>query len=355
MEQITVRVNLIEPGGRGGVFQHVLALATYLESKGISVTIHTARDLEIPYIDSVRICCCFQWNSRNGGFVSKSHFFLLFLIRTLPHLVWSSRKSIVNIQGLFRYNLYFSYFLLLKIFRRSIIFTPHNLFLRYEDTGLNRAILNFTLRKSNSVTVFNDRDRALVSVLNKKSFKVPLLQYVPRLPEKKIENWSKKLNNQRPKLMLLGQIRHDKGVLDAITIAKELREECDLYIVGEDKGAVNDGKNLAKQLGVEVKWIVEYLPLNDFISCLLQADLLIFPYKIASQSGVMSIANSLKVPSLAFPVGGLVEHASYLSRESTAISMVEAIKSIASQGFKFPESEDLPSKNWLSVFEHSDE
>jgi glycosyltransferase involved in cell wall biosynthesis len=351
MERITLRASLIEPGGRGGVFQHVLALATYLESKGVSVTIHTARDLEIPYIDSVRICCCFQWNSRKGGFVSKSHFLLLFLIRTLPHLLWSSRKSIVNIQGLFRYNLYFSYFLLLKIFRRSIIFTPHNLFLRYEDTGLNRAILNFTLRKSNSVTVFNDGDNALASVLNKKCFKVPLLQYVPKLPEEQLENWSKKMNNPRPKLMLLGQIRHDKGVLDAIMVAKELRKECDLYIVGEDKGAVSDGMNLANELGVEVNWIVEYLPINDFIACLLQADLLIFPYKIASQSGVMSIANSLKVPTLAFPVGGLVEYASYLSKESTAISMVDAIKSIASQGYRFPGSEDLPNKNWLSVFE----
>jgi glycosyltransferase involved in cell wall biosynthesis len=257
----------------------------------------------------------------------------------------------VNIQGLFRYNLYFTYFLLLKIFRRIIIFTPHNLFLRYEDTKLNRAILNFTLRKSNSVTVFNDDDEALAGVLNKKIFKVPLLQYVPKLSEERIYNWNTKLDNQRPKLMLLGQIRHDKGVLDAIMVAKELEKECDLYIVGEDKGAVSDGMILAKQLGVEVKWIVEYLPLNDFVSCLLQADLLIFPYKIASQSGVMSIANSLKIPSLAFPVGGLVEYASYLSRECTATSMVEAIKSIASQGYRFPESADLPSKSWLSVFE----
>jgi glycosyltransferase involved in cell wall biosynthesis len=351
MDIKSFRATIIEPGGRGGVFQHAIALASHLANQGVSVSIHTANDLEISHIQLVKICRCFRWNARDAKFGKKSQFLFSFLFFTIPHLIWSSRNSIVNIQGLFRYNLYLVYFCLLKAVGRKVIFTPHNLFIRYKSTPVRRIALNFTLQKSDAVTVFNKRDKALGIMMNSNSYQVPLLQYIPTISSEKEVWWKTKLMTQKPKLMLMGQIRKDKGVLEAIKIAYELNGRYELFIIGEDKGTLSEGEKLAKELQVKVNWIAEYLPLDDFVACLIQADLLIFPYEIASQSGVMSIANSLGVPSLAFPVGGLVEYATYLAKECTVMSMTDAINSIASRGYIFREPISSASETWLQVFE----
>ena len=48
-------VHLCEPGGRGGIFQHTVAVAEALAGVGVQVVLHTAQDAELRP-EGVRFC-----------------------------------------------------------------------------------------------------------------------------------------------------------------------------------------------------------------------------------------------------------------------------------------------------------
>jgi len=80
-------VHLIEQVGRGGIFQHTLALGAVLASKGVKVRLHTAADSEVvPGNTPIDVCPCVEW-FRNGGKLRKPLIASRYVLRTLPHLV----------------------------------------------------------------------------------------------------------------------------------------------------------------------------------------------------------------------------------------------------------------------------
>ena len=80
-----------------------------------------------------------------------------------------------------------------------------------------------------------------------------------------------------------------------------------LAVVGEDGGALAAGRRLACALGVRVEWDEGYRPFDEFLAAVAASDVVVCPYRAASQSAVLALARATGRPSVASAVGGLAE------------------------------------------------
>lgn len=108
-----------------------------------------------------------------------------------------------------------------------------------------------------------------------------------------------------PRFLLFGRLRAYKGLdllRDAWPLLLARCPGATLRVVGEgDPEALAPG--LAKLPGVtlEPRWLAE----AEIPALLAAADALVLPYREASQSGVVALAQALGVPAVVTPVGGL--------------------------------------------------
>lgn len=107
--------------------------------------------------------------------------------------------------------------------------------------------------------------------------------------------------------LVFGQMRADKGVDDAIEAVYRVAGVV-LLLAGEDAGALTSVRQRLKTTLGERAYVFEgFHPveaLGDFFSA---ADVVLLPYRVASQSGVLLLAYGFSRPVIAYPVGGLVE------------------------------------------------
>jgi glycosyltransferase involved in cell wall biosynthesis len=139
--------------------------------------------------------------------------------------------------------------------------------------------------------------------------------------------------SKKNKIIFLGRIHKYKGLdifIDAMRLLYDKGFNFSAEIMGE--GDMNPFKNNLKGLGfikVENRWISQ----EEFSSALLSADLLVLPYREASQSGVVAAAMSSGLPIIVTPVGGLSEQIKHrvngiISTDVTVESIVESIECI---------------------------
>ena len=62
-----MRIHIVEAGGRGGVYQHAVAVAEALAHHGEQVVLHTADDAELLPGPEVQVCRCVRWYHDSGG------------------------------------------------------------------------------------------------------------------------------------------------------------------------------------------------------------------------------------------------------------------------------------------------
>ncbi|WP_207477495.1 glycosyltransferase family 4 protein [Arenibaculum pallidiluteum] len=108
-----------------------------------------------------------------------------------------------------------------------------------------------------------------------------------------------------PRLLFFGRLLEYKG-LDLLAKAYRLlrgRREVELRIVGTGRSALVGGLHGKPGVTLDLRWIPE----REIGPILNEADLIVAPYREASQSGVIPAAYSLGLPVVAMPVGGLVE------------------------------------------------
>jgi glycosyltransferase involved in cell wall biosynthesis len=134
-------------------------------------------------------------------------------------------------------------------------------------------------------------------------------------------------------MMFFGRIREYKGLeLLAEAYAKLLkRYQISLRIVGE--GHVKALETLARLPGVSIEngWIPEH----NVPSVLNQADLLVLPYREASQSGILATSFALGIPAVATPVGGIPEQiisgeSGLLTTDTTGLALAASIGKLIS-------------------------
>jgi glycosyltransferase involved in cell wall biosynthesis len=320
-----VRVHLVEQGGRGGVFQHTVALARLLGSRGLEVRLHTARDPELDATAAgVEVCRCIEWYRERPArrVLIASRYGSM----TLPHLLRDiSRSDIAHVQGL--WNPFFTPLTLglLALRARRTILSPHNTFTR-SGANLHERLLGLNYRFAHGTIVFSEADRATLRRKGIDAIVSPLIQLVPDSPAS--ETWRATWGvGSRPVVLFAGQLRPDKGLDRLIDALRAIPDPPLLAVVGEDKGALGSCMAFAENAGVAVHWSVGFQPLEHFVGAIRAADVVVCPYVRASQSGVLSIAAALGVPTVATAVGGLAEAADEAVGSDDLADLVRAIES----------------------------
>ena len=141
--------------------------------------------------------------------------------------------------------------------------------------------------------------------------------------EKKNKSLAKESLNIKAKNVILffGIIREYKGLdvlIESINLLKDNLNDFHVLIVGECYENINKYRSLIDkyELSSLITFINEYVPneeVSKYFSC---SDVVVLPYKTASQSGVLQIAYHFDIPVVTTDVGGLSE---YIENNSTGI------------------------------------
>lgn len=120
------------------------------------------------------------------------------------------------------------------------------------------------------------------------------------------------LDDGRPWLLFFGFIRHYKGLdllLQALSDPRLNERGVCLYIAGEcyEKRAEYDALIARAGLHDRVRWDDRFIPSGEVAALFGAADLVVQPYRTATQSGVTQIAYHFGRPMLVTRVGGLPE------------------------------------------------
>ncbi|MFC0508346.1 glycosyltransferase [Micromonospora costi] len=317
------RVHLVESGGRGGVFNHTVELAAGLTGIGVDVVVHTADDCD-PAPASVVLCRCVTWHraSRHRR-VRQARTSARYLARTLPHLHRViGPQDVVHVQGLFALTPE-----LISVARRrraAVVTSPHNTFVRSDAPGGGRALRSALT--GDRVLVHSDADRRdLLARGVPNVVQVPLVQWTPPPRPALVERWRAELAPDGGRLALLpGQVRADKNpelFVQAVAQLPGWRGA----VVGDDLGPGRQVDALVARTGAPVTTAYRYLDVDEFTALVASADVVVAPYEVASQSGVLAVAARLGVPTAVAPCGGLGELATAVARDTTAAAVRDAI------------------------------
>lgn len=120
------------------------------------------------------------------------------------------------------------------------------------------------------------------------------------------------LDSQYRYMLFFGLIRDYKGLdvlLQAYADSRLRQENVRLIVAGEFYSGSEKYFEMEKQLGLEglIVWKSDFVPNSEVRYCFGAADLIVQPYKSATQSGVAQIAYHFEKPMLVTNVGGLAE------------------------------------------------
>lgn len=318
-------VHMVEALGRGGIFQHSLAVAAALSSTGVRVVLHTAADSEIDSVD-VDQCRCVHWHRGSRSRILRQAMTSAdFTLRTLPHLRRNlSADDVLFVQGFFA--LTPEIIRAGRSARAAVVCSPHNTFVRNNARGGARA-LDAALRRSDRVLVYSEADAEKIADACPRVGVVPLVQWVPSVDAERTAWWRDRFKSAGRRVALLaGQVRADKNPELFVKALSGLPGWCGA-VVGEDKGAGPDLDELIRKTCAPVTTFFGYYPLPDFAAAISAADVVVAPYSVASQSGIVSLSRSLGVPTAVTPVGGLSELATVVAPDATPQGIGQAIRS----------------------------
>jgi glycosyltransferase involved in cell wall biosynthesis len=295
-------VHIVEFEGRGGPFQHALAIAHELTRDGVDVVLHTAADVEVAPPAELSLCRCID-GQRGAGSLRRPRVAVRYALRTLPHLLRVARQAdVLHVHGPSKLPLVAATVAAARFRRRRVVFSPHTTFSR-RDNPIALALVRWTARRADVTMVYSEADGAVVREWGGRAAVSFLLVYM-EVDADAIARWRKRWRG-RPVVLFAGQVRRDKQ-LDLLVEASCLwQSDALLAVVGCDAGDAERCRRVAEDLGAEVDWTLEYLPLPSFDAAIAAADVVVCPYARASQSAVLALAAQLGVPTLATGVGGL--------------------------------------------------
>jgi glycosyltransferase involved in cell wall biosynthesis len=315
-------VQLVEQGGRGGVFQHTVALARLLAENGLQVILHTASDPELDASGAgVTVCGCVDWLRRYPPSLRRPALAARYIGTTLPHLLRETRGALVHVQGTWNPPLAALTLAALRSVASRVVFSPHNTFAR-TGSAIHGRLLRLDLRLADATVVFSEYDASRIGP----SMPVhvsPLIQIVPE--HQSVDAWRSAWEGA-PVALFAGQLRRDKRLDRVISAISTMSEPPLLAVVGEDKGAAVEWQTDARRAGVRAHWSIGFQPLERFAAAIAAADVVVCPYEQASQSGVISLASELGVPTVAHRVGGLSETATFAVDSDDRTALARAIE-----------------------------
>ncbi|MBI4232354.1 glycosyltransferase family 4 protein, partial [Candidatus Peregrinibacteria bacterium] len=215
-------------------------------------------------------------------------------------------------------------FLLPSLRRYKLMVTQHDVqahpgeYMRGKMSILVHSILN---RYADFIIVHGENLR---NILIKKGFEPHKVKVIPFGDNSLFLKWKKKNMHRKPgTLLFFGRILYYKGLdifLRAVIHLKTLADCPPLRVVIAGEGSLDPYQEwlqkLSKELKEELVIMNDYIPDNEIAPLFQQAEIVVLPYREASQSGVVHIAYTFKKPVIVTSVGSLPE---VVEQEKTGI------------------------------------
>ncbi len=317
------RVLMVEQGGRGGVGDYTGQLVAALAAQGWEVRLATADDHLLAPVEGVELRPVFHYarggtrveralrRARLGPVLNGLHF-----LRSLPRLVALSRRAqIVHTQGWEVPEIGLLAVLCMRLAGARIVQTLHGIVERSGRLEGTRRLETIAMGRLTARTIVHTRAdlHALPASIRGRTAVIPHGEYgglartggtVPR------EQARRELGvaADAHATLIFGQLRHDKGLGDAVAAAKRL-PKLHLLIGGQDLGALGEVAAELERPPLQGRVTVRegFLEMSEAAALFAAADSVALPYRSASQSGVLLLAYGFRRPVVIYPAGGLVE------------------------------------------------
>jgi glycosyltransferase involved in cell wall biosynthesis len=207
--------------------------------------------------------------------------------------------------------------LLDKKYRNRIIFITEN-FISHEANAVDKILTTIGLSNASAFISLSDivvkdlKDTAEGRKIYRSD--LPVFDCYKMNPESDPAALKQKLgfNPADTVLTFFGYVRKYKGLdilIDAFPAIKKEIPDAKLLIVGEFYDDPSFYTNKIKQYGIEghtklINWFVPNEKVGQYIEA---SDLLVLPYRSATQSGILNIAYAFEKPAVVTSVGGLEE------------------------------------------------
>lgn len=327
-----MKVLIVEPDDCGGLLHFTFQLASSLQKAGLNVTVLANRNNELANLDhSFNVNSSLRFWSRvaSPGKRSKSRFFRRLTRAGIALREWfriilivRREKPDYTIFGLLRNPIEAAAISYLHYRGHRLVDICHEFLLRERHGSISKFV-NSTLMKflyarfaciifpSNQVML--EFERTIASGL--RTYSVPHgpeLIFNDEVKEREALSQRYGLREGEPLILFFGGLRPSKG-LDTLVEAFSLvpRGTARLLIVGypSQEFDLNELHDQIERLGLRLDATLDarYVPMNEVGSLIALAAVVVFPYKTATASGALSLAQSRGRAAIASDVGGLAE------------------------------------------------
>lgn len=331
---MTPTLHVVEPGGQGGVHQHAASLAAAVAGRGVAVVLHSAADAEEPPDRAggvVRRTCLWRFGGLRPAPLRKAALAGGWVAIGVPACLARVRPGdVVHVEGWFRPVLLLPLVLGARLRRARVVLVPHNTFSRRGRAGEER-LFRWMSRRADAVLAFSDRDRRRIeSWAATTTVGVPMMFGPLPVDLDLVARWRERwdvADDQRV-VLLAGQVRADKGPDLLVRAAAHWEGRLVPAVVGQDLGALGAARRLAAELDVALRVAEGYQPIEQFVAALYAADVVVCPYRVSSQSGVLAMAAALGLRTVATDVGGLPELATVVVPPNDPVALAEGVERV---------------------------
>ena len=322
-------VLLIEPLGRGGVWEYTCHLSNALR-RHVPMVILTSTDYDPSFLDPGISALPFvswqrsgRWHYRGAvgalvrGATNATRYWRA-AVRAL-HAYPAETYPIVHFQGLYWPPLVLATVMAARRQARRVVYTPHNSFSR-ASSALERRIWVLWQRRicamADVVIVHTDFDRrSLVDARITAADRIDVIPHGPygapgRVGSREEARSRLGLSLSGQYVLLFGYLRRDKGLDEVLALLPDLMRQVPntkILAVGEDVD--NFGARVIGRLSADLKAHIEFrpgfVPSEQLPDYFIASDVICLPYRRASDSGVARWALAEVRPIVAYDVGGL--------------------------------------------------
>jgi glycosyltransferase involved in cell wall biosynthesis len=310
---------MIEQGGRGGVADYTAELTHALAQAGWRVALATAADHRFQPTAGVRIHKVFHYvrgdsrlaratrRARLGPLVNAVRFLV-----AVPRLMALARRAdIVHAQGWEFAPLGVVAIAGLRLAGARVVQTSHNTFERGRALDRTHRLLarltSYTIVHTQADVPRVPREaRGRIAVIPHGEYGFLARSGGP--VEREAARAALGIGAQAFVALLFGQLRPDKGLGDLLAALAAV-PDAQLLIGGQEAGALAAERARLESPELADRTTIRegFLAMDEAARLFAAADVVVLPYRLASQSGVLLLAYGFHRPVIVYPVGGLIE------------------------------------------------
>ncbi|MDG2188956.1 MAG: glycosyltransferase [Candidatus Marinimicrobia bacterium] len=247
------------------------------------------------------------------------------ILNPLNVLSWIKGKSLIKENNTDKVIIsYWSFFFIpvymfllgsVKKENRYVLF--HNV-ISHENKPFEKFLLRHFIKIIGHCIVMNNYNKELILKINPKASIINNYHPIYELPylDNSSNNYKTDLNIKTKKTILFfGLIREYKGLdllINAIGLSKNKIKDLKVLVVGENYESLEKYHKMirAHNMKDSFTFINSFVDKGDIKKYFLSSELVVLPYKSASQSGVLSLAYNFNRPVITTDVGGLSDYVS---------------------------------------------